>query len=180
MSDSKQWEPTPEQAEDIMQGLRELDSGQGLTSDEAKKAMESGVLIGDKMPDGTILAGYYEDKPLYTTPTDAPLTYTFNEAAKYADQLNARKYLGHDDWRVPSKGELNVLFVNCNQGKLKGTFNDTGSFSAGWYWSSTPLNDYIGWEQRFNDYVGWAQRFSDGNPNLYYRFYDSSLRCVRG
>src|SRR5947209_3721578 len=37
---------------------------------------------GERMPDGTIYAGISPDsqKPMYTTPEDAPLTYTFNEA----------------------------------------------------------------------------------------------------
>jgi hypothetical protein len=120
--------------------------------------------IGDEMDDGTILAGYYKGKPVYATPQDAPLTYTFNEAADYARQLNAQKFLGHDDWRAPSQGELDVLWENRNQGKLAGTFNE-----AAWYWSSTPSYD-------FN---GWAQRFSDGSPTFHYINVLSSLRCVR-
>jgi len=123
--------------------------------------------IGDEMEDGTILTGYYGGKPLYTTPADAPLTYTFNEAAKYAEQLNAQKYLGHDDWRVPTKSELNVLF---NNHAAIGGFNEAGSNRAGWYWSSSP--DYF-------KHGGWAQRFSDGDQYYFFRNVDSSLRCVR-
>src|SRR5947209_8501955 len=67
---------------------------------------------GDKMPDGTVFAGTSpETKALmYTTPKDAPFTCTFNEAAAYAKQLNGHRFLGHDDWRVPTKHELNELF----------------------------------------------------------------------
>jgi len=38
--------------------------------------------VGDKMPDGTVLAGISPDtnKPMYATPADASLTMTFNEA----------------------------------------------------------------------------------------------------
>src|SRR5439155_1650460 len=66
---------------------------------------------GDHMPDGSIYAGVSPDEgqAMYTTPKDAPLTYTFNEARKYAEELDA---CGHQDWRVPTKGELNVLFQN--------------------------------------------------------------------
>ena len=123
--------------------------------------------IGDKMPDGTIYAGISPDthKPMYATPADAPGTYTFNEAAKYASRLDAH---GRHDFHVPSKGELNVLWENRNKGKLAGTFNVTGSNPAGWYWSSSP-----------GDVNGWAQRFSDGYQDYNFRHYDSSLRCVR-
>ncbi len=125
--------------------------------------------IGDKMTDGTVYAGISPDthKPMYATPADAPLTYTFNEAGKYAAKLDA---YGHHDWHVPTRGELNVLWENCNEGALKGTFNVTGSLPAGWYWSSSQL--YNG--------LAWAQRFSDGNQYYDFKHYDSSLRCVRG
>jgi hypothetical protein len=129
---------------------------------KAKTAPE----IGDEMEDGTILAGYYEGEPLYATPKDAPGTYTFNEAAKYAKTLDAH---GHHDFHAPSKGELNVLWENRNKGKLKGTFDETGSVPAGWYWSSSQFG-YNG---------AWDQRFSDGHQNLITKHDDSSLRCVR-
>ena len=122
--------------------------------------------IGEEMPDGTILAGYYEGKALYATPRDAPGRYTFNQAARYAKCLDAH---GHQDFRVPREGELDVLWENRNEGKLKGTFNETGSFFAGWYWSSSSY-DYL---------LALAQRFSDGGQVDEFRGLTSSLRCVR-
>src|ERR1039458_3358697 len=67
--------------------------------------------VGDKMPDGTVLAGISPDpnKPMYATPADASLTMTFNEAQEYAAKLDAH---GYKDWRVPTKAELNELFNN--------------------------------------------------------------------
>lgn len=60
------------------------------------------------MPDGTIYAGIspQTNKPMYTTLADAPTTYTFNEALAYSKKMDAH---GHQDWRVPTKAELNVL-----------------------------------------------------------------------
>jgi hypothetical protein len=107
---------------------------------------------------------------MYTTPADAPLTYTFNEAANYAEQLNAQKYLGHDDWRVPTKGELAVLFRNR---AAIGGFNVSGEVPAGWYCSAS----YLGYG------YSWAQRFSDGRQDFDHhlgKHNDMSLRCVRG
>ena len=86
---------------------------------------------------------------MYALPADAPLTYTFNEAQKYAETTNAQNPLGHDDWHVPTKNELNVLFNNRS---AIGGFDVSGSFSTGWYWSSSQDNRVRGaWEQRFSD-----------------------------
>jgi hypothetical protein len=46
---------------------------------------------GDRMPDGRIYSGVSPDdgKVMYTTPADAPLTYTFNQAREYAPKFDA-------------------------------------------------------------------------------------------
>jgi hypothetical protein len=133
----------------------------------------SGGQVGDEMPDGTIYAGVSPDtgKPFYTTPRDEKLTVTFRETAGQAMMLSRANALGHHDWRVPSKGELNTLWENRPKGKLAGTFNESGSNPGGWYWASS--QDY--------GYSAWSQRFSDGSLyNCKLKFVVSSLRCVRG
>ncbi len=122
------------------------------------------VKIGELRADGTIYAGISPDtrKPMYATPRDAPLTYTFDQANLYAARLDVH---GHQDWRVPTKNELNVLFENR---AAVGGFNTSGSDPGGWYASSSS-----------EDRTGWIQRFSDGFRLNSYKFYDSSLRCVR-
>src|ERR1039457_2226937 len=69
---------------------------------------------GDRMPDGTVYAGISPDthKPMYAMPVDEPLTYTFKKAAVQADANNMTNALGHHDWRVPTKDELNMLWEN--------------------------------------------------------------------
>jgi hypothetical protein len=137
-------------------------------NDDAKAAAKAEPQIGDRMADGTVFAGISPDtnKPMYVTPKDAPLTYTFNEAQKYAAGLNKQKAHDHDDWRVPTKGELNVLFNNRT---AIGGFDVSGSYPAVWYWSSSQNGIYD----------AWAQRFSGGDQDLSFKHYDSSLRCVR-
>ena len=135
-------------------------------NDTAAKPSTGFHEVGDEMDDGTILGGYFEGKPIYATPRDAPGTFTFNDAAKYAKNLHAH---GHHDFHTPSKGELNVLWENRNKGRLKETFNETGSSPAGWYWSAS---------QYFN-LGAWTQRFSDGFQVYDTRNLGSSLRCVR-
>jgi hypothetical protein len=125
--------------------------------------------IGDRMADGTVFAGISPDrnKPMYVTPNDAPLTYTFNAAQKYAAGLNKQKAHDHDDWRVPTKSELNVLF---NNRAAIGGFDESGSYPVGWYRSSS--QDY--------NFIAWTQRFSDGLQNDFsFKDNASSLRCVR-
>jgi hypothetical protein len=118
------------------------------------------------MPDGTVYAGVSPDtgKAMYTTAADAPATCIFNEAQKYASQLDAH---GHRDWRVPTRGELNVLFRNR---AAIGGFEESGSDPAGWYWSSS----------QYLNYHAWAQRFRDGHQFYYVKANVSALRCVRG
>ena len=121
--------------------------------------------VGEKMPDGTIYAGISPDtgKAMYTTPAEAPLTMTFNEATKYAAQLDAH---GHQDWHVPTKAELNVLF---NNRAAIGGFNVTGSYPAGWYWSASANTKW----------GAWGQRFSDGFQGYNRKVDPSSVRYVR-
>ena len=121
--------------------------------------------LGDKMPDGTVLAGISPDtnRPMYATPADASLTMQFNEAQEYAAKLNAH---GQQDWRLPTKAELNVLF---NNRAAIGGFNVCGSHPAGWYWSASPSYEW----------GAWAQRFSDGYQGNFTKDVHSSVRCVR-
>ncbi len=121
--------------------------------------------VGDKMPDGTVLAGISPDtnKPMYATPADASLTMTFNEAKEYAAKLDAH---GHKDWRVPTKAELNVLF---NNRAAIGGFDGNAPGSHGMYYSSSP-NEV--WSM-------WGQHFGSGNQQAYDKTDHSSVRCVR-
>lgn len=125
--------------------------------------------IGDEMPDGTICAGYlpYSHEPIYTTPADAPGTFRSYQAQEYAGNLDAH---GYTDWHVPTDEVLNIMYENRNKGKLKGTFNETGSNPAGWYGSA----------RKTFSAQDWGQRFSDGKQTCWlFKFRGTSLRCVR-
>jgi uncharacterized protein DUF1566 len=121
---------------------------------------------GARMPAGTVYAGISPEtkKPLYTMPRDAPGTYSWLAGMRYCKDLKA---FGHDDWRVPTDGELNVLF---NNRAAIGGFDVSGSYPAGWYWSGT----------QYGLWGAWAQRFSDGyQSTTAYGVLFSSVRCVR-
>jgi len=122
--------------------------------------------IGDKMPAGHPNAGWVyagvsktTKQPLYVAPKDSGV-FQWKAAMDFAAKEGAR---------VPSREELNQIHDAMDRGALKGTFNVTGSYPAGWYWSSSQFN--------FNR--AWDQRFSDGNQDNDGKNDDSSLRCVR-
>jgi Protein of unknown function (DUF1566) len=123
--------------------------------------------LGDTMPDGTTYAGVSPDtgQPMYTTPADAPLTMRWEQAMNYAADLYAH---GHQDWRLPSKAELHVLF---NNRAAIGGFDESGSNPSGWYWSATEDPDYPD--------VAWMERFSDGDRYWLWKDDDASVRPVR-
>lgn len=139
--------------------------GIALNNDDAKPEAGTAPKVGDRMPDGTIYAGTSPDsgKAMYTTSADAKLTYSFNQAQTYAEKRAAH---GHLDWRVPTRGELNVLFQNR---AAIGGFSISGLHPAGWYWSST----------QYSDYGAWDQRFSDGHQDGNYKGNAASVRLVR-
>jgi hypothetical protein len=118
--------------------------------------------IGDEMPDGAIYAGISPDtgKAIYARPKDESGPYNFYEA-----ETQAKSY----GFRLPTKDELAVLYQNRNKGKLKGTFNETGSNPTGLYWTSLA-----------NKTSAWAQCFSDGQK-IFNRLKtkEASLRLIR-
>ena len=68
---------------------------------------------------------------------------------------------GYSDWYLPSKDELDLVYINLRiTGKISG--NDA-------FWSSS---------ESYNT-DAWRQRFSDGNQNHYSKDYTYSVRAVR-
>jgi hypothetical protein len=57
---------------------------------------------------------------------------------------------GYSDWYLPSKDELNKMYLNIGQGNALGLGN-IGGFIESHYWSSTKYSDqYTAWSQYFN------------------------------
>jgi hypothetical protein len=88
------------------------------------------------------------------------LTLEFNETQKYVQGANAKRTNGHDDWHVPTKNELNVLFNNRAA---------IGGLARTRYWSATPEDDRN----------AWAQLFSNGKQGCGPKDAGSSVRLVR-
>ena len=85
--------------------------------------------------------------------TDAIIIEQGEPATSYAAYL-ARAYSGgeYTDWFLPSKDELNHMYIN------KTTLEGVSGFTAfstslpfNYYWSSTELGNYTAWDQSFDD-----------------------------
>jgi hypothetical protein len=155
---------------DIDGHSQEISPGAAIPRSDSRAELKP---VDRSREDGAVYAGSLNGKPIYADPADAQVTYTFNQVVAVAAGLNRVNYLGYDDWRVPTKDELNLLYRNRDQGDLKGTFNLSGSFPDGWYWSSTEITSIS-----FDG--GWAQRFSDGTQSWQRGDNRSLLRLVRG
>lgn len=86
-------------------------------------------------------------------------------AAEYCNGLT--NVLGHSDWYLPAQDELNVLYTNR---VAIGGFNISGSFPAGWYWSSSEIDGNDAKNQSFSD--GLQSSVGNTSDGL-------SVRCVR-
>ena len=73
-------------------------------------------------------------------------------AGSYAAQICANyQGAGYGDWYLPSKFELNLMYVNLKQ-------NGLGGFATAFYWSSSEYNAGNAWGQ---DFYNGVQSYSD-------------------
>ncbi len=81
---------------------------------------------------------------------------------KAANAVWGKTIDGYNDWFLPSKDELNLMYANLYQKEL-------GSFDSGWYWSSS----------EYNISFAWMQNFSTGAPDYNQRSIDTCVRPIR-
>jgi TolB-like protein len=84
------------------------------------------------------------------------------ECGKAAQLCDSFVMNGYDDWFLPSKDEINLMYQNL---KRKGL----GNFSNTWYWSSS----------RYDNKYSWVQYFSAGSQDYTIKDGTYSVRCVR-
>tara|TARA_B110000240_G_scaffold164902_1_gene185417 strand:+ start:39 stop:611 length:573 start_codon:yes stop_codon:yes gene_type:complete len=76
---------------------------------------------------------------------------------------------GYSDWFLPSRNELNEMYLNIGQGNALGVGN-IGGFTNGDYWSST----------QHSNYSAWGQSFINGSQiNVGKFIYSTNLRAIR-
>jgi hypothetical protein len=90
-----------------------------------------------------------------------------NYAAKICDDLVLS---GYDDWFLPSKDELNLMYVNL---KMQGLGGFPDYYPYAWYWSSSEINDSQAWGQWFGG--GSTAGMQDQEPKAA----SYSVRAVR-
>ena len=71
---------------------------------------------------------------------------------------------GYDDWFLPSRDELNLMYVNLHKAGL-------GGFASYYYWSSS--------EESYYSNNAWRQNFGSGDQDNYGRNYNLRVRPVR-
>jgi len=85
-----------------------------------------------------------------------------NENGRAAQLCTNLNFDGFNDWFLPSRDELDLMYKNLKQKGL-------GGFSNNWYWSSSQGNNIGAWCQYFSD----GSQGSGGKNNTY------SVRAVR-
>jgi hypothetical protein len=86
-------------------------------------------------------------------------------AARICADLTLGEY---DDWFLPSKDELNLMYDNIGQGNVL-ELGNVGNFANNYYWSST----------EYGDNIAWVQGFDDGDKNYYTKGNAYYVRAVR-
>ena len=70
-------------------------------------------------------------------------------------------YGTYSDWFLPSKDELNLMYLNIGQGNALGLGN-VGGFANNYYWSSSEYDNYVVWGQHFYfGYQNYVNKYSD-------------------
>ena len=114
--------------------------------------------IGDKGPGGGII--FYVEGGQHMECSQDIGSYNWNGAVDAASNYRGG---GFNDWRLPSIGELKLMYDNL-------FLKELGGFSMGYYWSSTQLDKNNSYILRF----GYTSRTGNTGKTSFY-----SVRAVR-
>jgi hypothetical protein len=108
---------------------------------------------------GTLIGGTSTDLGTGAANT-AAIVAGCSEAGIAAQICNDLELNGYTDWYLPSKDELNKLYLSKNL---------IGGFASAYYWSSSEDSSANAWEQTF----------SNGSKSNYSKYYNNRVRAVR-
>lgn len=111
------------------------------------------------MTDETVFVGMVEGKPLYAMPHDLPELHVWQQAKT---QAAAQTFGGHQDWRIPTKSELRMLYKNKRR---------ISGLATSWYWSSSECPSKA---------FAWGENFYSGYQEILFKQCKTRVRCVRG
>jgi len=127
--------------------------------------------IGDAAQGGIVFYVSPDGKNgLVAATVDQSTSSNWYDAQDYISNPSNHTIEGHKfrDWRLPTKYELNQMYLNIGQGNALGLGN-IGVFASNYYWSSAE-NDYAN---------AWVQDFTSGYQGIGDKDYDDSVRAVR-
>jgi len=151
--------PIPPEIKDICDGndaAKAPNSNRNHPTTPMKKATQT-YKIGDRGPGGGTV--FYVEGGKYMECSGELGLYCWDTAVTAAKGYDGG---GFSDWRLPTKNELDLMYVNL---KTRGL----GGFDDDWYWSSS---------QHDSNYA-WLQNFNDGNQLNYIKNVSYSVRAVR-
>ncbi|MCL1931474.1 MAG: DUF1566 domain-containing protein [Treponema sp.] len=132
-------------------------TGQRTTQTGSASSNSGMYRIGDKGPGGGFI--FFAESGIYMECSMELGSYNWDNAMRTAQNYKGG---GFTDWRLPTKDELDLMYVNLKPNKLAG-------FTEEKYWSSS----------QYNRTVMWNQSFSDGSQNYVSKYVKGSVRAVR-
>ena len=141
--------------------LQSGDTGYDANVQHGLIAATADQSIGIQWNNGSFVATGATGTAIGTGQANTTAIVTIQGAGSYAAQLcNDLTAGGYNDWFLPSKDELNKLYINKDA---------IGGFAGSYYWSSS---------EGSTDYA-WIQYFHNGNQYYGYKYDDERVRAVR-
>jgi hypothetical protein len=128
------------------------------TSDQSTGIMWSAFMITRTGATGTAIGTGVSNTNMIIA-SQGNFNYAAKICAEYSVTVDGVVY---DDWYLPSKDELNKLYLN----KVA-----IGGFAGDYYWSSTEVNLF--------DELGWGQNFNSGSQFMIAKEGLSYVRAIR-